>query len=417
MARILVIAYTTYAFDGRVKRHAEALAARGDEVDVLCLDHEAAGRKNGVNVIGLRIPRYRGASRSSYVRSYLRFFLTASWLAMRLSRKNPYDVAVVCTMPDAAVLCALPARLCGTRVLLDMHDTMPELYEAKFGGRRGALGARILMLIERLSTFCADAVVAVHDLHRLRLIRAGVDANKIRVVMNVPDLTAYRPPHARIPTDKHFNVVCHGTITHRLGLDIAINAVSLTRHRLPDLRLLVIGNGDYRDQAKALVAQLKLDDRVSFGKAVPTEQLPDLLARAHIGLVPNRENKATNLMLPVKLLDYAALGIPAIASRLDTIEHYFDASAVKMFQPGRPDALAAAIEELYGNEAKRRELAINARKVVERIGWTKQRAEYYQAIDSLMRQPNVSSSPPAGSRKTAHEANRWEEPRWNKGRY
>ena len=81
MARILLIAYTTYVHDGRVKRHAEALAERGDHIDVICLDSGHNGMLQGVNVIGLRMPRYRGASRSSYMRSYLRFFAKASWAA------------------------------------------------------------------------------------------------------------------------------------------------------------------------------------------------------------------------------------------------------------------------------------------------------------------------------------------------
>ena len=67
MARILLIAYTTYVHDGRVKRHAEALAERGDHIDVICLDSGHNGLIDGVNVMGLKMPRYRGASRSSYV--------------------------------------------------------------------------------------------------------------------------------------------------------------------------------------------------------------------------------------------------------------------------------------------------------------------------------------------------------------
>lgn len=401
MARILVIAYTTYAFDGRVKRHAEALAERGDEVDVLCLDSEHDGMRNGVNVIGLRIPRYRGASRSSYVRSYLRFFATASWVALRLSLKRRYDVAVVCTMPDAAVLCALPTRLVGTRILLDIHDTMPELYRAKFGGRRGALGARLLMIEELFSARCADAVLAVHELHRRRLVTAGLAEAKVRVVMNVPDPAVYRLAHQRNLSHGDFNLVCHGTITRRLGLDVAIEAVAIARDRMPGLRLIVIGSGDYQEDAKKLVRRLNLDGHVCFERPVPTEQLPELLARAHVGLVPNLENSATHLMLPVKLLDYAALGIPTIASRLRTIEHYFGTGAVRMFEPGRPARLAAAIEELYRNQALRLELVRNAHRVIERIGWAKQRREYYRAIDSLLSRPSSPRDDPADAERKA----------------
>jgi glycosyltransferase involved in cell wall biosynthesis len=401
MARILVIAYTNYAFDGRVRRHAEALAARGDEVDVLSLAGELNGLINGVNVVGLRMRRYRGASRSSYLRSYLRFFTAASCEAMRRSIKRRYDVAVVCTMPDAAILCAIPTRLAGTRILLDIHDTMPELYRDKFGGRRGALGARLLMIGERMCAGRADMVLAVHALHRRRLIEAGVPEEKIRVVMNVADPAIFRFRQHRQASPDRFNLICHGTITHRLGLDVAIEAVAIARHRIGGLRLIVIGSGDHQEEAKRLVGRLNLENHVSFEKPVTMQRLPELLVRAHAGLVPNRANSATDLMLPVKLLDYAALGIPTIAARLRTIDYYFGPDAALLFEPGKPAKLAAAIEELYRDPTLRTEIVSKAHRVVERIGWPKQRAEYYRAIDSLIGSPLSTAANPADTESEA----------------
>ncbi len=431
MARILLIAYTTYIHDGRVKRHAEALAHRGDHVDVLCLDCGRSGRLNGVNIIGLKMPRYRGPRRSAYVRSYLRFFAMAAWAALRLSMAAPYEVVIVCTMPDAAILCALPTRLFGSRILLDVHDTMPELYLDKFGGRRGALGARLLMVEERASARCADTVLAVHEPHRMRLVRAGIPPRKIRTVMNAPDPALFRPaalaaaggrlagPHAAgrdgsiagllrgafdrdcaaggAGAENHangggngrgaFTLACHGTLAHRLGLDIALQALALVRPTVASIQLKVIGSGDYADEAKRLASRLGLNDCVRFLDPVPVEQLPSALGEVDVGLVPNRASNATHLMLPTKLLDYAALGIPAIAARLRTIEHYFADGAVRFFEPGDPRQLAAAIEELYRDPAGRATLALNARRALERIGWPAQRVEYYRAIDSLLGEP------------------------------
>ncbi len=396
MARALLIAYTTYVHDGRVKRHAEALAERGDHIDVICLDSGHNGLLNGVNVIGLRMPRYRGASRSSYMRSYLRFFGKASWTALRLSLAARYDVVIVCTMPDAAVLCALPARLLGSRIVLDIHDTMPELYQDKFGGRRGAIGARLLMLEERASASCADRVIAVHALHRARLIEAGVPADKIVTVMNAPDPAVFGGmPERRERGDGAFVVACHGTLTYRLGLDIAIEAIALARRRIPGLSMRVIGTGDYLEAAQQLVARRGLGDCITFTDLVPIEELPRLLSEADVGLVPNRASNATHLMLPVKLLDYTALGIPTIAARLRTIERYFSDRAVRFFEPGHADDLADAIEDLYRDRARRIELAHNARRAVERIGWPVQRIEYYRAIDSLLqKQPTAARCGP-----------------------
>ncbi len=386
MSRFLLIAYTTYIHDGRVKRHAEALAERGDHVDVICLaDEQQPAMFAGVNLIGLEMPRYRGASRSAYLSSYLRFFAMASKRALQLSLKQRYDVVIVCTMPDAVVVTAILPKLLGSKVV-----TMPELYRDKFGGARGAVGGKLLLWEERLSAWWADRVLAVHDLHKERLEQAGIPAAKIRVVTNTPDPRIFVPHYTRLAPRNGFTVACHGTLTQRMGLDLAIQAIAILHDRYPQLRLIVIGNGDYAAAARALVAQLRLCREITFHNAVPVEQLPEMLAAAEIGLVPNRPSSATHLMLPVKMLDYATLGIPVIASRLRTVEHYFGDRAVEFFEPGNAEDLARAIERLYLDPALRAELVANGRNAIERLSWDAQRAEYIKVIDSLLSQPSPS---------------------------
>ena len=383
MARFLIIAYSNYIRDGRVKRHAEALAARGDSVDVICLAGQNLRSHNGVNVIGIDMPRYRGASRMAYLRSYLHFFTSTARTALRLSRARRYDAAIVCSMPDAMVMCALPLKLLGTRLILDVHDTMPELYQDKFGGRRGALGARLLMFEERASAWVADRVLAVHDPHRLRLESAGIPSAKIRVVLNSPDPAIFsRLPHQG-PTNEYFTIVCHGTITRRLGLDIAFEALDLLRAENTTVRLMLIGSGDYLEKARALAAAMKLEDRVTFLAPIPIEELPALLKQADAGLIPNRPNAATHLMLPAKMLEYATLGIPIIAARLRTPEHYFGETSVRFFEAGNPEALADAIRDLRTNRGRAVRLARHASQVAAALGWERQREHYFEAIDSL----------------------------------
>ena len=384
MARFLMIAYTTYMHDGRVKRHAEALAERGDHVDVICL---ATGEKpisNGVNVIGLPMARYRGASKSAYLRSYTRFFSMASKLAAKMSLKQRYDIVIVCTMPDAVIVCAILPKFLGSKVVLDVHDTMPELYRDKFGGARGAAGAKLLMLEERVSSWWADRVLAVHDLHRDRLQQAGVPAAKIHVVMNSPDTRIFDLHKNGDAPPNQFTLICHGTVTQRLGLDLAITAVASLRYEIPQLRLTVIGDGDRLAESRTLVDRLGLGDRVSFMDLVPVEKLPALLVKADVGLVPYRPSSATHLMLPVKLLDYATLGIPVIAARLRTVEYYFGDGAVELFEPGNVSDLARAIRLLYNNPDLRDRLVEQARNALDALNWQNQRSEYYRAIDSLL---------------------------------
>ncbi len=400
MARILIIAYTTYVKDARVKRHAQALAERGDHVDVVCLSNPQEGMHKGVNVIGLSMPQYRGAKRGGYLRSYLRFFGAACSMVTRLGYRHPYDVVIVCTMPDAAVLCALPLKLFGSKVVLDVHDTMPELYRDKFRGRRGAVGEHVLKFEELASTWFAERVLAVHEPHRMRLEQAGVRRDKIAVVLNVPDERLFDSLSDTDRKGGEFTVVCHGTIAERLGLDVAIRAMEIVRERYPKIKLSVIGAGDHLLECKLLAAKLGLSEHVSFVAPVPLEQLPGVLRQASLGLVPNRASSASHLMLPVKLLEYAALGIPVVASRLRTIEYYFKDEAIRFFEPGDPTDLAAAIEELYVCGDKRKRFAANARRTVDLISWSRQRVNYYAAIDSLL-----SGRPKSGMREVLRGTN------------
>lgn len=383
MSRFLLIAYTGYVRDGRVKRHAEALAARGDQVDVICLASDELRSMNGVNLIGVEMPRYRGSNRAAYVRSYLRFFARAAAIALRRSFTAPYDAAIVCSMPDAVVVCAAALKLFRTRIMLDVHDTMPELYLDKFSGRRGTFGARLLRIEERLSASLADRVLAVHDLHRQRLEAAGIPARKIRVVLNSPDPRIFSNLNGRATHNEFFTLVCHGTIARRLGLDVAFKAVAMLRDKIPKLRLMVIGGGDYLASAAEMVVQMELEDRVTFIPPVPIEEMPTALAQADVGIVPNRPSPATHLMLPVKMMEYAVLGIPIIAARLRTVEHYFGDGAAELFEPGDAADLAAAIQNLYTDRERARALARRASTLADELGWIHQREHFFGAVDEL----------------------------------
>ncbi len=401
MSRVLMIAYTHYARDGRVKRHAESLAARGDRVDVISLGEDHNGPVNGVNVIGLPVPRYRGMSRVRYLLSYIGFFARAAAKAIALSRIQPYDLAIVCTMPDAAIVSALAMRAFGTRLVLDVHDTMPELYLDKFGGTRGAFGAHVLMLQERICGALADRVLAVHRGHAERLAAAGIRAGKIRVVVNSPDPRIFPAQRLHKPCGASFTIACHGTITRRLGLDTALRALKLLIQRgVRDLNLKVIGDGDHLAQLRALAAELQLGSAVRFCPPIPIHLLPGALDDASIGLVPNHASAATHLMLPVKLLEYARLGIPVICARLRTVERYFGDDGVAYFEPGNAEGLARVIERLYFDPALRASLAARAGQIAESLDWSAQQQTFHAALDSLLSaKPNSrAQATDAGSR-------------------
>ena len=83
------------------------------------------------------------------------------------------------------------------------------------------------------------------------------------------------------------------------------------------------GDGPYRPQIEAAIARTGTADRVHLNGRVPMDDLPALLAGADIGLVPSLPEPYLQYSLSTKLLEYAAMGLPIIASDLATFRAHF----------------------------------------------------------------------------------------------
>ena len=360
--RALIVGYLTYRSDARVKNQVRVLTENGYAVDVICLDEDLEASGDMVNLLGIALPRYRGSSPLRYVYSYLGFLTKAAVAAARLSFHRRYNLAIACNMPDFLVLSVLIPRLLGARIVLDVHDPLPELYNVKFGRPNGSLGQRFLMLEERVSAWLAHRVLATHDLHARRLQAAGIPARKLRVVLNAPNSGLFSYSHQPLERPGRFRLVYHGTIAARHGLEIAFRAVHLLRHKIPEIELLLIGRGDGLEDSKRLSRKLGLDSLIRFERPLPIEQLPPLLHDCSVGLVPPRNNAANQIMLPVKLMEFAMLGVPIAAARLDPITQYFDSNAIEFFAPDSAEDLAGAIARLYEHPERRASMAREANR-------------------------------------------------------
>jgi glycosyltransferase involved in cell wall biosynthesis len=377
---VCMIAYTNYAIDARVRREAETLASHGFQVRCLTTTNGSDQTRfvlNGVEVRELGVRKYRGKSTVAYVGSYLRFMLSASAACLGLLIGGELDVVHVHNIPDFLVLAGLLPRLCGKKVILDVHDSVPETFAAKFSSR-GVL-RRLLCLEERLSALVAHRVICVNHPQREMLVARGIPGAKTFVSMNVADPSIFtRPsidPRLRA-AGGDFNLVYHGTMAERLGVDLLIRAAARLRERIPCLRLHLWGHGDDLPEFQRLVEELGAEDTVLFKpKGYPLGELPRHLGTMHIGVVGNRRSVACELMLPVKLVEYVSLGIPAVVPRLTAIEHYFSDDMVAYYEPDDVHSLADAIYRLYSQPAARGLQAERANQFLQEYGWDRQGAE------------------------------------------
>ncbi len=388
-ATILMAAYTNYRRDPRVRREAEALVEAGHRVVFLASrqpNEPARETISGVDVIKIVRFNHRRTSTAAYILDYLLFFLMLNLhLVLRPTR---YHLIHINNMPDFLVFSTWLPRLLGTPVIHDVHDLMPELFTEKFSSGEKHWLVRVLLAQERWAGRMASAVLTVEERLKEILAGRGIPADRIHVLMNLPDERIFAPRvgYRAKSQDEPFVLVYHGTLARRLGLDVALRAVAIIGSNIPNLELRIIGAGEEREALLEMRDRLNLNDRVNFSEGyVPVEMIPQYLSDADVGLIPLRISSGTDIMLPTKLLEYVSVGIPCVVPRTGTISRYFDQSMVSFFEAEDADSLANAVVNLYRDSGLRESLAQQASlRFGSKYCWSEHKKVYTGLVDRLI---------------------------------
>jgi glycosyltransferase involved in cell wall biosynthesis len=395
--RVAMVHLSDFALDSRIQRQARALAERGDEVDLICVG-ERDELRVGEGVIRVHPVGARKAAGGpiSYVRGYGGFMARAMWRLSALDARRRFDLVEAHNMPDLLTATAIVPRLRGVPVILNVHDTFPELFATKYGRAPGDILERLLEGEEKLSAALASRVVTVTDQARLRLESRGVGVGRTTVVMNSPDERVFGPPRAprQWPQDGPLRVIYHGGLAPRFGVDTLIESMRRLRETVPRVEIRVCGSGEDRDRLAALAAGIDRQRIDVAPEPVPFAEIPAELEAAHLGVVPTLHDRFTELLLPVKLLEYVHMGLPVVASRLPGIEGYFSEQDLHGFTPGDPEDLARAIEAVCSDQAGARVRAGRATRRLAEIAWEQQRTRYLALVDELVgREPAAVDRP------------------------
>lgn len=348
--RVAMVAYAHYFTDARIKNYVDALLDVGARVDIFALGKETGTHREGNLCINSLDTKYQGESTTTYMLLQAKFLFLAFWHLLRNSFGGRYDIVHVHNMPNMLTFAALPLKFVGTRVILDVHDTMPEAYATKFGYDLGSIPIKILIAEQSLSAACADRVITTNIMHKEVLHAHGIPDQKIDLIFNVGNRKIFKP------TPFHANgqelwLGYHGTITRRLGVFLIVDALSLLKEDCPGVKFLCVGEGDDLSAMKERAAEKSVTYMIEWRPFVDVEQLPEVLQRVHVGVIGNQRDTELkrNYMLPVKMLEYAAMEIPAIVPRLQILERYFDEASAFFYEPDNPVELAGRIRSLYKN--------------------------------------------------------------------
>jgi glycosyltransferase involved in cell wall biosynthesis len=396
--RIAAVLYSNYPSDPRPRRAAEALAREGAIVEVICLretdDQPLHEVFNGVHVMRLPLKRRR-AGKMSYLFQYGVFILLAGAILTRRTIKQRFDLVHVHNMPDVLVFSALIPKLFGARVILDLHDPMPELMMSIFGLREKSYAVRLLKMLEKLSLRFADAVITVNEVCRKIFASRSCAREKITVIMNSPDEEIFRfqqpssPAVTESDTSKPFVVMYHGSLVERHGLDLAVQALVKVRNSIPEAQLRIFGEKTpflERVLQSAQTAGLG-EDAIRYLGPKNLQQIALAIRDCHIGIVPNRKSIFTQLNTPTRIFEFLSQGKPVIVPRAPGILDYFGPQELVLFELGDAEDLATKIEYVFFHPAEVAQMLARAQRVYKEHKWSTERIRFLSLVERLLNSP------------------------------
>jgi glycosyltransferase involved in cell wall biosynthesis len=292
-------------------------------------------------------------------------------------------------MPDYLGFTALYPKLTGARVVLHLHEPIPELFETMFGGRWYTPAfVALVKWTEKVSIRFADHALTVTEEMKRNYVRRGAAANKITVVVNVPDDRFFRLEQyvhleakiARIKAEERargvFRVLTHGAIEERYGFDTVVKAVARVRAEIPGIQFRFMGAGDFLGEVQALARREGVGDRVQHLGFVPLEQMIEEILLADACIVAVKKNPYSVLVHTNKMYEYVALHRPVIASRLESVAAYFSGDALWFFEPGDVADLAETLRHAHTHaEQSHRRVAV-ATTIYKQFQWEREKHVY-----------------------------------------
>jgi len=391
MKRVCMVRNSYYPRVPPNRRNAETLVSYGYEVDVICLKEKGEKSKDrvaGVGVYRLPIEHHRGGI-LRYLFEYFSCFLLDFWKLTWLFLKRRYQVVEVSGIPDFMVFTAVIPRLLGASVFLNFLDHTADFFQEKYMLGSGHVAVRFLRWVEKTSACWADHVFTTQNVTRDLLESRGVPAAKMSVIPNVPD-EKFASHRSSLNSDNdYFRLVTHGSLLEIYGIQTLLRAVPLLIEEIPQLKVEIVGDGEYRPELERIAQSLGIQNRVDFTGLLPQSEVPEHITRAHIGVVTV---KCKFPALSNKLFEYLAMGKPTVVTSISANKAHFDGKSVMFFEPENEHDLARCVLDLFKNPEKRTELAASGSAAYQKYRWQVIKHDYLKVFDNLIKEKCIVRS-------------------------
>ncbi len=371
-----MVVYSYYPRDQRVRREAETLKENGAKVHVICLRKEGESRFELHNDIAVyRVPQSlkRSVGYMPYFIRYLMFLFLTTLVLTKLFIRFRYDVIHVHSIPDYEVFCTIVPKLLGARVILDLHELMPEIFATKFDASMNSGKVKVALFLEKASVWFADCSITTSPVRREK-VQKRTRKNDMAVIMNLPKTDVYRP---RKMTDfiktqgleDSFIILYVGGLYRERELDVVIKAVKSVEERIPKIAFIFCGTGEdeYIASLRDLLRRLNLEKKVRYLGYVPQSDVLNYVELSDVALCPYsyypKLGEVLDGVSSTKVFEYLLVPKPVIVSNIPAWRKEFE-DLVLFYNSGDHEDLGDVIFQIYENQEKFKKMAQRAQEVL-----------------------------------------------------
>lgn len=388
MSRVLIIVENLpVPLDRRVWQEACALRDAGHEVTVIC--PQMRGYVEPFEVLdGITIYRHWISGEARGMCGFIAEYASALWgefrCALKAWKTKGFDVIHLCNPPDLLFLVALPFKLiAGVKVIYDVHDLWPEMFEAKFG-KRGLL-YRAVRFAERCTLKLADVVMATNQSVLAAVKRRGQRADEdLFVVRTAPHLLdTSAPADEGLKKGRAHLVGYIGVMGNADGVNYLVDAAEHIVHgrKREDVQFLLMGGGPEHAEIMRQRDALGLQAFVDMPGRVSNEFLFTALQTMDLGVACDPINDYNDHCTMNKTLEYMAFGKAQVMFGTREGRHSAgDAARYVMENDARQ--LGDAILEMIDQRAERERMGrLGRTRLEEDLNWGRSVEQLLKAYD------------------------------------
>jgi len=365
-----------FPFDDRVEKEAISLIDSGFKVSLLCPTFSNQVRREFYNNIDI----YRFAIKKNIFNKLLGLIQLFPFYKILWKRKvtkiiNQQNIDII-HIHDLPLCCLIDSlkSYSNLKFIADMHENYPAMVSGQEHMKRFPnkymISIKKWYKLEKKWLKNADLIICTASGMISRLSGEIGEGHDFVLVPNTVDIEKFKGSQKRDPEIEKkfvddFVILSYGVVSEQRGVQYAIQAIDLIKEKIPEVKLLILGDGSYLENLKKQAVALGVGRYIIFEGWQNQSVLISYMENTDLCIIPHIKSEHTDNTSPNKLFHFMYFSKPVVASNCNYIQEIVEEENCGLvYTYDDPKELAEAILLLYSGKNKRETMGNNGQQAI-----------------------------------------------------